>query len=353
MNSYTIRAAILCIMFCGSLFVHAQEMDKELSDLATKLATLTKDNGKKKVSVLDFTDLNGAESELGKYIAEELTVNLVMVKKDFSVLDRANLRKILAEHKLTATGLVDPENAKKLGQFAGVDALILGTIIPKSQKITLTAKIITTDTAEIVGAAKAEFKEDDTAQKLLSRTATETKVGDSSSDSKEDRAKVVKTFGDLRVELQSLKIVNHNEYLLTMTLTNQNSKKSIWVALNETPGGYGAKGHITDSSGYECPIVNDGLSGIEHAAQFVDYGNQSPVFINAPRVQSIHHRFQPSLEIKPSDSSIATVKFNSTAGKQPEPGLCTLQLEILLGHDFIPGGGVVSVQNLVTKLAAE
>ena len=30
---------------------------------------------------------------------------------------------------MTATGLVDPENAKKLGQFAGVDALIIGTIL--------------------------------------------------------------------------------------------------------------------------------------------------------------------------------------------------------------------------------
>src|SRR5690242_1036441 len=80
----------------------AQEMDKELSDLATKLAALTKDSGKKKVTVLDFTDLQGNASELGKYVAEELTVNLVIVKTNFSVLDRANLRKILAEHKLTA-----------------------------------------------------------------------------------------------------------------------------------------------------------------------------------------------------------------------------------------------------------
>jgi len=42
-----------------------------------------------------------------------------MSKRDFSVLDRANLNSILAEHKLTAKGLVDPENAKKLGMFSG------------------------------------------------------------------------------------------------------------------------------------------------------------------------------------------------------------------------------------------
>src|SRR6266487_307295 len=119
MNSHRLFTVAVCVLLCARAL--AQEMDKELSDLAKKIATLTKENGKKKITVLDFTDLQGGASELGKYVAEELTVNLVIVKTNFSVLDRANLRKILAEHKLTATGLVDPENAKKLGQFAGVD----------------------------------------------------------------------------------------------------------------------------------------------------------------------------------------------------------------------------------------
>jgi TolB-like protein len=321
-------------MFCGSLFVQAQEMDKELSDLATKLATLTKDNGRKKVSVLDFTDLNGAESELGKYIAEELTVNLVMVKKDFSVLDRANLRKILAEHKLTATGLVDPENAKKLGQFAGVDALILGTIVPKGQKISLTAKIITTDTAEIVGAAKAEFKEDDTAKQLLSRTATEVKAGDSSSDSKEDHPKVVKSFGDLRVELEPLSIVNGNEYLLTMSFANQNPKNSIWLAISYSFGGQYLIATVTDPGGNEFVSTDGTLSGVEYAWHH-------PVITRAT-------------EIKSKESITATTKFVSRNQRKAAPGTCRLQMELLLSHNFRDqSGGTSTVQNLITKIVAE
>ncbi len=131
MNPIRLITISMCIFLCGQAHAQAQDIDTELSNLAGKLATQVNDHGKKKVAVLDFTDLQGGSSELGKYIAEQLTVNLVMGKRDFSVLDRANLKSILAEHKLTATGLVDPENAKKLGMFAGVDALILGTIIPK------------------------------------------------------------------------------------------------------------------------------------------------------------------------------------------------------------------------------
>src|SRR5689334_739782 len=118
------------VLTLGFPHIQAQEIDKELSDLTEKLAVAIKDHGRKKITVLDFTDLDGHTTELGRYIAEHLTVNFVIGKREFSVLDRANLKSVLAEHKLTATGLIDPENAKKLGQFAGVDALILGTITP-------------------------------------------------------------------------------------------------------------------------------------------------------------------------------------------------------------------------------
>src|SRR5882724_1241860 len=109
MNLQRLLIIALCFSICGSPLARAQDMDKELSTLADKLAASIKEQGKKKVTVADFTDLDGASSELGRYIAEQLTVNLVISKRDFSVLDRANLKSILAEHKLTTQGLVNPE----------------------------------------------------------------------------------------------------------------------------------------------------------------------------------------------------------------------------------------------------
>ncbi len=45
-------------------------MDTELAALTEKLASQVKDHGKKKVAVLDFTDLQGGTTEPGKYVAE-------------------------------------------------------------------------------------------------------------------------------------------------------------------------------------------------------------------------------------------------------------------------------------------
>jgi TolB-like protein len=241
MNSQRIILAVLCVVLCGHPCAQAQDMDTELSGLTEKLAAQITDHGKKKVTVLDFTDLQGASSEFGKYIAEELTVNLVMGKRQFSVLDRANLKSILAEHKLTATGLVDPENAKKLGQFAGVDALVIGSIIPKGQTISLTAKIITTDTAEIVGAGRADFKTNDTIQQLLSRPATDTpavgSVGDLNTDVPKSVApKAIKPFGDLSAKIESFTLSDNNVYgvaRLTLIITNTNETETYGLAVDQ------------------------------------------------------------------------------------------------------------------------
>lgn len=322
-----IVAAVLCACFFIHLPVHAQDMDKELETLAQKLSTLIKENGNKKVTVLDFTDLQGGSSELGKYIAEELTVNLVIGKSGFSVLDRAHLRRILAEHKLTATGLIDPENAKKLGMFAGVDAMIFGTMIPKGSNMSLNAKIITTETAEIVGAARAEFKADDSVRELSSRPST----SDNSIDLKSESAQVTKTFGDLKVELLPVEIVSGDNYLLTFNLINT-SKKSLWVAVKIHPNG-SMPASLTDSYGTQFETSSSYVSGVETSSH--DYKNN----------------FMSATELKPDEPITATIKFFSP-GHSPTAGVCNLQLAFLEGPTFRDNYGAATAHNLVTKIEA-
>jgi hypothetical protein len=259
-----------------------------------------------------------------------LTVGLVMAKRSFSVLDRANLRRILAEHKLTATGLVDPENAKKLGQFAGVDAIVLGTIIPKGTNTTsLNAKIITIDTAEIIGATKAEFQSDANVQKLSSQPAA---VGSLS-----EKAQVVKSFGDLGVELHSLAVASEREYVLDTVLKNQNAKKSIWVAVGINPNGTGrGKAVVRSPERVEFEAWSHLVSGVETCDL------------------SYKGTFHRATEIKPGDSIPATIKF-VVAGNGPAlPGLCTVQLEILLGYSMNRGyDSKATPHNFMSKMEAK
>ncbi|HZR17347.1 MAG TPA: FlgO family outer membrane protein [Verrucomicrobiae bacterium] len=301
-----------------------EDIDSALSTMAGSLATDVTKQEKKKVAVLDFTDLQGTtHGELGRYVAEQLSVDLVMAKRDFSVLDRANLQKILAEHKLNSKGLIDPDTAKKLGMFAGVDALIMGTIIPKSTTIVaLNAKIITTDTAEIVGAARGEFKVDTMVQQLVSNPEPKPNPGSGGDKDSSDSPGVTKTFGDLRVELKTLRIVNMNAVQLTVSLSNGNPSKSLWVGLATDVLG-NPTCVATSPDGIECRSYPAGILGIVRGSAF-GYGAQTG--------------FTPASEIPAGQSIPATIKFVPPPGAPISTGTWTVQLELLQSHDHTSMG---------------
>lgn len=324
--------AVLSLALCSAIPLQAQEMNKELSDMATKLAASIKENGQKKATVMDFTDLDEKPIALGKYIADRLTVNLVMIKTGFSVLDRAHLKKILAEHKLTATGLINPENAKKLGQFAGVDAIVVGKITPLGQQVSVTAQIITTEGADVVGSAVAEFRSNEAIEKLISQPLEQTKGTAGDAEEKEDKIKVSKTLGDLRVDIKSL-IVAKRDFLMTLDLVNLNQKKSIWVAVN-TDMGTNVKGGITDESGAEFMTNFREVSGLTVTAQQ-------------------HGGFFHATEIPRADTLPVTIRFFSVGGNAATAGSCRFQMEFLTGYNFDGSFGQAKVNNLVTKIKAD
>jgi curli biogenesis system outer membrane secretion channel CsgG len=67
---------------------------------------------------------------VGTFLAEEFSVALATGSGGFEVIDRTNLKTLLQEHKLAATGIIDPQTARKVGEIAGVQALVAGTVTP-------------------------------------------------------------------------------------------------------------------------------------------------------------------------------------------------------------------------------
>jgi TolB-like protein len=133
----------------------AEAFDFQLAMIIDKIADAVSKANLKAVTVAGFTDLHDNDSDLGLFLADQLAAGLV--QKNCVVVDRRNVAKILAEHKLTTSGLVDPENAKKLGQFAGVDAIVIGTVTPLSGTIRLTVEVLATDSAKVLAAASADI----------------------------------------------------------------------------------------------------------------------------------------------------------------------------------------------------
>lgn len=234
----------VALMTVGLGFVlpsSGQNLSQEAASLADRTQKVV---GKKnpKIAVTDFTDLQGRPTELGRFLAEQLSVELVNAP-GIAVVDRANLKSILAEHKLSEDGLINPENAKKLGKFAGVDAIIVGTVTQLDENLVLTIKSVATDTALIVAAVKATISRSKETQQLATRAVGSSAASPSDKVNLASVPLATRDFGDLRVTLtriQRTRIPSNwgrpiDGIECDFIFTNRNLKEQMLCAANGQP----------------------------------------------------------------------------------------------------------------------
>lgn len=258
-----IAALFLLVSVCA----HCQSLDKALSEFAEKLSAQVKESGRKKITILDFSDLKGKTTELGRFLAEQLSVSMIEHRSGFSVMDRANINTILAEHKLTVQGLVDPANAKQLATFSGVDAIVLGSVTVLEQEVAVTAKIIATDTAEIVGASKARLPMGkELGQFLSDKPGAEPADKGSEPAAAPATAKVISAkHGDLSVAFESMRNLGRNTLVVNLILQNKSKKKTLGVAVYANRCAFSTcplHSTLISNSGVEYQSFNDGLTGL-------------------------------------------------------------------------------------------
>ncbi len=95
------------------------------------------------------------------------------------LVDREDIRKLLDEQEVNLSGLVNPQQATKVGQLTGAKLLITGSVLQVDNSVYLIAKIIGTETSRVLGASvKGNVRDDlgklvDDLAKEISKTVTD------------------------------------------------------------------------------------------------------------------------------------------------------------------------------------
>ncbi len=156
MNARLVRVTIaFALLTTMAATISAQ--DSAMQGLADYLSISLSQQPKQTVAVVDFTDLQGNVTDLGRFFAAQLESDVIGSGKKIDLVDRTRLKLIMQEHKLSTTGIIDPATARQLGKFAGVQILITGTITPLTDTIHLTIKAINTEDARIVAAKSRDI----------------------------------------------------------------------------------------------------------------------------------------------------------------------------------------------------
>src|ERR1043166_1101029 len=102
------RLSIALLVFFGhvAVQVHAQAtLDQRMGELSKQISDGLTENQKQTIAVVEFADLRGNVTDFGRFISEELITRLYQTKK-FKVIERQLLNKVVAEQKLSLTGVV-------------------------------------------------------------------------------------------------------------------------------------------------------------------------------------------------------------------------------------------------------
>lgn len=112
------------------------------------------DNGD--VALMSFTLVDIASQSVATNVAEDLYT--AMIKRDFPLVERGQLDKILKELKIQDTGLIDPATAQKIGQLSGCDIIVVGSISDRGTFVVINSRLLDTSTGKALTAERVEMR---------------------------------------------------------------------------------------------------------------------------------------------------------------------------------------------------
>ena len=168
----------------------------------------------KRLTVAEFTTIDGGESDIGKLIAEKITTKLSQVG-ELRVIERKQLNKILAEQKLSLSDIT-AEEEKEVGQILNVDAIISGTIAYLDEYVEINARMIDVTTGEIYCAINHKEKFDLKTERMAQLPASQQRLINQEVQKREtERRQNPELFSlreNLRKQLLVIKRQNHRQY---------------------------------------------------------------------------------------------------------------------------------------------
>ncbi len=113
-------------------------------------------------AILAFAERGVAVKGTADKIADLLFAELA-VNDGLWLVDRQDLQQTLSEQELSASGMVNPAQAVKIGSLTGAKVLITGSVFEVDKELYIVAKVIGTETTRVLGASVKGLARDDLA----------------------------------------------------------------------------------------------------------------------------------------------------------------------------------------------
>ncbi|HXA15875.1 MAG TPA: FlgO family outer membrane protein [Thermoanaerobaculia bacterium] len=239
--------AALAILFVAAPLYAQKTLGDGIEELAQQIAERSKTAHAHRIAVLPLEDLHHAQSDMGVYIAEELSTSLAIQQVD--IVERGRLDHVLSELKLQQSGAFDPETAKRVGKLAGADAVVTGTITEFRTTLTVSCHVIATEDGKLITAARTKITIDSDVETLRNGDHGNQHAQPAKNDAtktvqaKETDARPSSIFQDVRITVDK---AERSGDMLTLTI-------SFELIGNQTWNGQFNEPYLLDENGERWP----------------------------------------------------------------------------------------------------
>ncbi len=123
--------------------LRAQSKEAKLTKNVTTVSSIT-------VAIFDFESKAPGNPDLGQQLGDILTARL-SIYNQFRLVERKKLEDLLKEHQLNLAGMVDTNQAVKVGKMAGAKIMVFGRTFTVDRDLYIVAKIVGTETSQVKG----------------------------------------------------------------------------------------------------------------------------------------------------------------------------------------------------------
>jgi formylglycine-generating enzyme required for sulfatase activity len=137
----------------ASSLAAAADSDEQIKQIARELAKGATQHRIHRIAVEPFTDLGGSITPAGRFLAGELSVELL--SHGIQVIDQNQLVAHLQKRKLAQFSTLARADLEAIGKELGLDGVIAGSVVESAAHVRLTTRLIAIRTGILVAAAKA------------------------------------------------------------------------------------------------------------------------------------------------------------------------------------------------------
>jgi len=150
---------ILIFFVSSNLYCDLKDQTLEIKNELTKKIFQKISNRPIKIAVVNFTNIGdeALNSKAGDIISSQLS-NDFANDKDFITVERNRLDRILEELKLSALGVIDEKDIKRIGIVLGVDWIVVGEVSLANNEFVVNARVVNPETAEIIAASSVNIE---------------------------------------------------------------------------------------------------------------------------------------------------------------------------------------------------